>query len=131
MNRIVKKIIVEGEFGKPPRKRTEINYSTMSSEELLLRIRQYEAKYGSYEEFSKSVDCGDSTFEILVEQDDWHNLIEERRRRVLEGEIKIILNSKPTTFQELMQTTRNSQKSLYEILTEMERKKLIKKYVVK
>ncbi|RLE43450.1 hypothetical protein DRJ19_02600 [Candidatus Woesearchaeota archaeon] len=124
----MKRIITKGKFGGAE-EIIEIDYSKMSSAEVLSRIKQYEKKYGTYEEFCERIDCGYSPMEDLDAQEDWELLIEERRRRVLEGRIKIVLNSKPITFRELIRTINNRQKSLPEILEELEKKRLIKKYI--
>ncbi|MEM4263843.1 MAG: hypothetical protein QW666_03040, partial [Candidatus Woesearchaeota archaeon] len=77
MKDVVKKIIIEGEFGKKPEKITEINYNTLPSVEILSRIRAYEAQHKTYETLASRLDCGESSFEELTALGDWELLIKE------------------------------------------------------
>lgn len=99
---MTKRIIIHEKAGEPA-ERTVIDYSQIPSNDLISRIKEYEKKYKSYNEFFEDVDCGYSTIEKIDVLDDWKLLLEERTKRVLRGDIKISLNTKPVTLNELLQ----------------------------
>ena len=64
-------------------KRTEIDYASLSTREIVNRIRGYEKKYGSsYSRFMKTFSCDDARPAEVTDVMDWELLLEEKALRV-------------------------------------------------
>jgi hypothetical protein len=73
----MRRLIIEDEMG-----RREICYSKMSLKELQQRVKEYEEKYSmKYEQFIKTLDCGDSSFDELTQAMDWEKSLAELKLR--------------------------------------------------
>src|SRR3989304_2919485 len=71
----------------------EINYPMLLFQEIERRIKDYEKKYGEFEVFSRNFDCDESSPPEYLHLLDWENLLKEKERRILHGEVKIAIRS--------------------------------------
>jgi hypothetical protein len=64
-------------------KRTEIDYASLSTPEIVNRIRGYERKYGSsYARYMKTFSCDDARPGEMTDVMDWELLLEEKTLRL-------------------------------------------------
>jgi len=84
------KLIME-ETGKS---RRVIDYSTLTFREIQRRIKRYKQRFGSYEDFLEGFDCDYASIDDFTVLMDWENLLQEKEKRILEGRIRIYLNSR-------------------------------------
>ena len=74
---MIKKFVIE-EDGK----RTEIDYSQLSTRDINSRIRGYERKYGSsFSRYFETFSCDDARGDEMTDVMDWEYLVAEKTRR--------------------------------------------------
>ncbi len=102
-----------------------IDYAALSAKEIIDKIKKYEDNYGSFDSYAKKIDCGHSSIEEIDIRDDWDILLQERRKKILTGDIRISLNSKPLSKEDLEKIL---QENTYEAVHALEKRDLIKEY---